>query len=97
MLPRLCCDVVNSGLWTVYGLMAGDPYIIVPNATGVTLGLAQAVLKALFWKRPAAAAERAGSVGADADAVRCAGEGRGGLACSGQGLAWRGSQQACDS
>ncbi|KAI8464468.1 MAG: sugar efflux transporter for intercellular exchange-domain-containing protein [Monoraphidium minutum] len=50
LLPRLLCDIANSGLWTVYGLMKHDPAIIIPNAGGVTLGFILLTLKVLFCR-----------------------------------------------
>lgn len=37
------------------GIMVKDPFIYVPNGVGVALGCSLAVLKALFWRRAAAA------------------------------------------
>jgi hypothetical protein len=38
--------------------MNRDPFVLVPNAIGVSLGLALAALKVLFWKRAPQGAEK---------------------------------------
>ncbi|KAI6689506.1 hypothetical protein NL676_026334 [Syzygium grande] len=36
--------------WLAYGLLSGDPFVIVPNAFGTGLGLAQLILYAIYCK-----------------------------------------------
>jgi hypothetical protein len=43
--------------------MNRDPFVLVPNATGVSLGLGLMVLKLIFWKRTPATKEASAAVG----------------------------------
>ena len=55
--PLTLAQCANTLLWTVYGLMAAkDVFVYGPNAVGLSLGVAQLVLKALF---PSSAAGKA--------------------------------------
>lgn len=79
LLPRLVCDIGNSGLWTVYGIMAGDPFIIVPNGIGVTLGFCLAIIKV----RSVCSGDGRGSIEPRRRRRRAAGEARAGRRAGG--------------
>ncbi|XP_018731300.2 bidirectional sugar transporter SWEET1 isoform X1 [Eucalyptus grandis] len=36
--------------WLIYGLLSGDPFVLVPNVFGTGLGIAQLILYAIYYK-----------------------------------------------
>ena len=55
-LPMTVCCLLCSSFWTAYGGYVCDPFIAVPNAAGVVLGVAQCIIWTIYCrKRPTAA------------------------------------------
>ena len=54
--PTMYMNWANTSFWIGYGLAKMDFYIVVPNATGLSLGLAQGLLCLIYPRTSAAAA-----------------------------------------
>jgi solute carrier family 50 protein (sugar transporter) len=52
--PTLTMNFINTSFWMLYGLARHNPIILLPNAIGFLLGVAQAVLCASYPRRKAA-------------------------------------------
>ncbi|KAL3701605.1 hypothetical protein R1sor_019627 [Riccia sorocarpa] len=50
-MPLLLCVFVflNSTIWTGYGILAKDVFIIIPNALGMLAGVLQLSLHVIYW------------------------------------------------
>lgn len=48
LAPLTFAQIVNTTLWSVYGLAIGDKFVYGPNMTGLGLGLVQLILKLCF-------------------------------------------------
>jgi solute carrier family 50 protein (sugar transporter) len=48
LAPLTIAQVVNTGLWSAYGLAIGDVFVWSPNMAGLGLGLMQLLLKIVF-------------------------------------------------
>ena len=48
LTPLTCAQVVNTVLWSVYGLAIGDAFVYGPNVVGLGFGLIQLFLKLVF-------------------------------------------------
>ncbi|KAJ3039116.1 hypothetical protein HDV00_012607 [Rhizophlyctis rosea] len=49
--PLAVAQLVNGGLWFVYGMAVGNYFVAGPNGTGCALGVLQVVLKVVFKSR----------------------------------------------
>ncbi|KAJ3033233.1 hypothetical protein HK097_004929 [Rhizophlyctis rosea] len=50
-LPLAVASIVNGGLWFIYGMTIGDPFVWAPNGAGAVMGVLQVVVKILFRGR----------------------------------------------
>lgn len=48
LTPLTIAQVINTSLWSAYGLAIGDTFVYGPNLTGLGFGLVQLVLKLAF-------------------------------------------------
>lgn len=48
LTPLTLAQVMNTALWSVYGLAIGDMFVYGPNGVGLVFGLVQLLLKILF-------------------------------------------------
>eukprot|EP00956_Cyclotella_meneghiniana_P032605 scaffold90301_cov56-Cyclotella_meneghiniana.AAC.2 len=48
LTPLTLAQVVNTALWSVYGLAIGDRFVYGPNGVGLVFGLVQLLLKVRF-------------------------------------------------
>ena len=49
---RVALNTLVPSLWTLYGLLVGDPFVSFPNAIGVILGLIQSAVYFSFRSSP---------------------------------------------
>mmetsp|Transcript_19702 Transcript_19702/g.32379 ORF Transcript_19702/g.32379 Transcript_19702/m.32379 type:complete len:236 (-) Transcript_19702:660-1367(-) len=47
----MIAQIINCGMWSLYGLVIVDPFVIIPNVFGFGLGIAQLVLVFMFPNR----------------------------------------------
>jgi Sugar efflux transporter for intercellular exchange len=47
-IPTMILNSFNGGLWGVFGLVTGDPYVTLPNSVGFFLGVVQMILCLIF-------------------------------------------------